>query len=204
MLVVENKLRREFNEKLLSGIEKEKRELALDLHDVIAPKVLLLKQQLPGTYQEQMNDLILELGEIGQRIYPVHLNKVGLVASIKSLCHEYDKLYDIYFSIELDESAERFLDHTQQLHVYRIVQEVLNNVIKHSRAEAVKLSLCSKTGQFCLEIRDNGIGFNVQEMLKNNTRLGLDSIRYRAELIRAQIDWQSTPQKGTTFKLSIT
>ena len=78
---------------------------------------------------------------------------------------------------------------------YRITQEALNNIVKHSRATRAEIRLARRTGGIALSIRDDGVGFNPQSV--SSHRLGLDIMRERAQNIAADFDLQSEPSRGT-------
>src|SRR5262249_23301977 len=87
-----------------------------------------------------------------------------------------------------------------QIHLYRIAQEVLNNVSRHSRATQVRLDAkIEKNGDFILRIEDNGCGFELEKAEKKGR--GIANIRSRASLIEAQIKWMRSPDCGTIFIL---
>lgn len=101
---------------------------------------------------------------------------------------------------------ERMLDPQHQLIIYRIFQEVLNNIIKHAKGDRIRILFDYSTNPFQLSIQDNGIGFgsaNPAELRKTGNGSGLYNIQNRARLIGAELTYESTPNAGTTVKLAI-
>ncbi|HCQ28871.1 MAG TPA: hypothetical protein DIU39_01210 [Flavobacteriales bacterium] len=91
----------------------------------------------------------------------------------------------------------------QQIAIYRMVQEIFNNILKHSKATGVKIEAFIENNYFILIIKDNGVGFNKNDKLKSAKSLGLNSLYERASLINGQLEIESMPRKGTTVTLKV-
>ena len=130
---------------------------------------------------------------------PSLLDDLGLLPTIGWFVREYQKIYP---SIRIKKQTE--IDETQVLDplkavVYRILQEAMNNIAKHSKANLVSTSLRKKDDRIELVIEDNGIGFDT-ESIKNG--FGLGSMRERAEFSVGSFDIESVKGKGTVMRAS--
>lgn len=106
----------------------------------------------------------------------------------------------LFTTCELD--YQHKLNKNKELQLYRIVQEALNNTLKHGKANAAKVNITSLENHLHLEIKDNGNGFNVNEQLKNPKSFGLQSILQRAKAIMAKINIDSS-SNGTIILIKI-
>jgi signal transduction histidine kinase len=108
----------------------------------------------------------------------------------------------VFYSCDLG-AIEGVLDTEKELFVFRILQECVSNVEKHAKAEACILTGRREAKKIVFQIKDNGIGFKVEEQLTSEEGLGLKSIVESAQYIRAHFDIASSLGKGTTITLSI-
>jgi signal transduction histidine kinase len=127
---------------------------------------------------------------------PSTLDDLGIVATIGWFCREFQKIYStIHIEKQLDVQENEIAARLKTV-IYRILQEAMNNIAKHSKADFMHLFLKKKDGRIELMIRDNGAGFD----LENSKRgFGLDSMRERTELSGGTFTTESTPGSGTTI-----
>jgi len=198
---------------LLMVQEKERKRVALELHDgllselgamkyVFESKLMLLeKGQLSDLNEfKRVSDILAmvtnEARRIMNNLHPSVLDELGLIAAIKWFSGEYQKSYpNIRVQTRLDVSEEDISD-SVKIVIYRVLQEALNNFAKHGKGDQVNLSLSRSKSTFVLTIQDNGQGFDMETVRKG---LGLESMRERVELSGGEIQIESGLGQGTTI-----
>ena len=190
--------------------EKERRRIARDLHDEVGAMLSVVKLNLgrieknvePGKPRElatetksYLNDTITQVRRISRALLPPSLEKLGLYYALEEMANWVNKSDELH--IETCKLGEQFrFDSKQELAVFRVVQEILNNAIKHSGASKIKLNMKFSDGQLAIVICDNGKGFELDE--KMHTGLGLKNLASRTEVLGASFKMKSTPGKGTS------
>jgi signal transduction histidine kinase len=215
----EGELRR-LSSRLLSAQEEERRRIALELHDSIAQSLAAIKFGLesklsqmgkqsppPGISLETIiatvQSGIEETRRIMTSLRPSMLDDLGIVATISWHCREFEAIYE-GISIEKEISVEETeVPDSLKIVIYRIVQEALHNIAKHSRARLVGVFLAKRPGMIALTISDNGVGFDVEQALARERALkglGLGSMKERTELSGGTFSIESHSGKGTTIR----
>src|SRR5208337_1200309 len=204
---------RQIPSKLISVQEEERKRLASELHDSIGQTLaavkfwveIVLKLRDEGDGSAAMDRLeqfvpilqrsIEETRNIYMGLRPPMLDNVGLLATLEWLRGECMKLYP-QRHIELEtEVAEEEITKNLKVNIFRIAQEALNNIAKHSKAEWVDISLSKNGGGIELAVSDDGVGMNLDIIMQTvtATSLGLTSMRERAELTGGSFLIESTP-----------
>ncbi len=195
------------NSRLIEVQEQERQRIASDLHDSVGQLILAAKINLVS-YKgdpEQLADRFpvalslidqasQELREIYTNLYPRSLHDLGLESTIR--WHARNVLEAHGLRVHLDIQARQTLPHDLEIRLFRIVQEVFANIVKHARANQVKLTLRAKPAGTQLTIIDDGKGFSPSQP---RTGLGLDSIRRRAESAGGSFSIESAKGKGSKF-----
>jgi PAS domain S-box-containing protein len=217
-----NEQLRQIPSKLISVQEEERKRLASDLHDSIGQTLaavkfwveMVLKLRDVGDSCAALNHLeqfvpilqrsIEETRHIYMGLRPSMLDNEGLLATLGWLCRECMKLYPerhIEFEAGI---AEEKIPEDLKVNIFRIAQEALNNIARHSRAEWVDISLSNNIGEIQLVVSDDGVGMDQELILRTNTArsLGLTSMRERAELTGGSFSIESAPGEGTTITAS--
>ncbi|MFN2390695.1 MAG: two-component regulator propeller domain-containing protein [Pyrinomonadaceae bacterium] len=208
----------EFSRKLLESQEQERQRIAGELHDSLGQNLLVIKnwaligmkngadssQQLTEI-SETASVAINEVREIAYNLRPYHLNELGLTKAVESMLERVAKSSTINFVWEID-LIDGFCARESEINFYRIVQECLNNIIKHSGASeaGVKIRRSENEGVTLL-VWDNGKGFDTNSMaLKRASQsgFGMAGISERARILGGKIVINSTPNEGTTVKLT--
>ncbi|MBI3235294.1 MAG: hypothetical protein HYZ42_14880, partial [Bacteroidetes bacterium] len=134
----ENILKEQLSKDILTAIEEERAFFARELHDGIAPELLILKSNLQSApdkvFSDKVHHILEEIRNLSNKLYPTHLMAAGLTDSIIGLIERMDQENELFFSYKLDEECNNKLDSKAKLHIYRIVQEALQNVLKHANA----------------------------------------------------------------------
>ncbi len=191
----------EFTRMLMQKEEDERRRIAVDLHDGINHDLLTLKNNLvlhkPVAAQD-VEQVIASVREISRNLFPAMFENVGLAGSAESLCERFSLAG---FFTTCDIQYKEGLSKIEELQVYRILQEALNNISRHAKAEAAKVTIKQQQGKFFMEVKDNGCGFDTNKLQNSSTVFGLQSMQQRAAAIKSSLNISSTTG-GTTIQLT--
>lgn len=199
----------EIMQTMINVEEAERKRVARDLHDSIGSKLSALKiifanTQNKNDYNDSRINTILEtsiaeLRQISYNLVPESLLKLGLEKALGDLCFTLrsDTVSIEFHSYEIDNSMPL----TTQTNIFRIVQELLNNALKHSKATQILVS-CSQNGnRFYISIEDNGVGFDISG-IEENPGLGIKNIKSRIELLHGSLDCESS-SGGTSYNIEL-
>jgi signal transduction histidine kinase len=197
--------------------EEERARIAADVHDgVVQTMVGSLCEiqaamahveadpQLAGTKQARARDLlrdsITELRRVIYDLRPITLDTAGLAPAIENLCEDLEQLAGIAIRLSAAGSPCRFAPETE-IGVYRIVQEAVNNAIKHSEADEVQVLIRFGPGELSVQVTDNGSGFSLQEAASPyGDHAGLIGMQERARSLGGKVSIVSEPGHGTTVR----
>ncbi len=198
--------------------EDERMRLARELHDDTIQAVIALKQRMQLAKKsvkelhgrQSLNDLeilaeqtIENLRRLTRALRPIYLEDLGLVTALEMLARETSQNNHLVVGFQKT-GQERRLSREVELSLYRITQEALSNVIKHSKATHADIKLAFNAAEIKLEVSDNGSGFIVPKSpteLAPNGHFGLLGIHERADLIGARLEIESTLGKGTRLRV---
>jgi len=157
-----------------------------------------MREELLVKCSEYLNQVIEEIRMLSRSLTPPGLNLLSLVDSVEDLIQAISDAKNIYIELDSSEFKEKDVPLNKQLTIYRIVQEQLNNVLKHSNADRVRIELRSMQKVVSLKIIDNGIGFDIN---KTKPGIGLNNIRNRLYVFNGNMEINSAPGEGC--KLSV-
>lgn len=180
----ENRRAKRYTKQLLDKTEEERRRIASDLHDSVSHELLNLKHSLgqdPAASGEKIDRIIKDIRSISRNLHPVMFEKVGLSASINQLLDRAQSVNQLMVTSEISYTGS--LSVSDELQVYRIIQEALSNIIKYAEAVAAKVTIREGSEGLLIEIKDNGKGFNVSETLSQKDSFGLHNIIERSKAI---------------------
>ena len=180
----ENKRAKQYTKRLLDKTEEERRRIAGDLHDSVSHELLNLKHSLGENTTasgEKIDSIIKDIRSISRNLHPVMFEKVGLSASINQMLDRAQSVNQ--FMVTSDILYNGSLSVSDELQVYRIIQEALSNIIKYAEAVAAKIIIREGNEDLVIEIKDNGKGFNVAETLSRKDAFGLHNIIERSKAI---------------------
>jgi len=152
-----------------------------------------------------VHDAIDETQRIYRNLHPAILDDLGLNAALRSLCREF---MEVYTTITIETHfwvPEKLIQEPLKILIYRILQEALNNVAKHSQADKVMASLRLVNDEIELVIKDNGQGFELTEVQTIDYQergVGLESIKERTVVFGGTLDLQTKPGQGTTIRVT--
>jgi signal transduction histidine kinase len=205
--------------KLIAVQEDERKRIAGELHDSIGQTLAALKYGIETVLVEKdtgdlarafellerfvptLQQSIEETRSIYMGLRPSMLDSLGLLATLEWFCREFQKLHS---KLGLDVKTrikEKEIPDLLKITVFRIVQEAMNNIAKHSRAKRVKVSFLKKQDSIELLVQDDGTGFDLESTFKSNPKtLGLPGMRERVEITSGTFSIESAPDKGTTIR----
>jgi signal transduction histidine kinase len=202
---------------LLDAQERERRRISNDLHDSLGQSLLLIRAQArtPGNGQDgpERTGLISslagkayeEMKEIAYDLRPYHLDKIGVSRTIEGMLRRTSGAFDIALEADIDNIDDAVPAHAA-IHVYRIVQESVTNIVRHSAATRARVSVRREAGGVEIEIADNGRGIRAERGVANGAAaagLGLMGIEERARSLNGDVTIQSAPGAGTTIRVSL-
>jgi len=202
--------------------ENERESLSREIHDDIGQLLATLKmgifrvkKKIPeqlSSVREQMNELsylanktIREIRGLSHTLHPPVIEERGLTSAIEELCQDFKSYSEVRITWNID-LIEKPLQSIATITIFRLFQEGLHNIMKHSRATEVQVRLISRNHTIEAVIEDNGIGFVVDDVFApspNRRALGLISMRERLALIGGVLQVFSEPGKGTKIIASI-
>ncbi len=201
---------------LVMGIESERERVAQDLHDGLGVLLTSVKMKL-NVLSEKINlnnnsnklkeitsdldEAHSELRRLSRDLMPKTLYKLGLIAAVEELLHrvrliEPELKITFYKNITFEKATR-----LAQLHLFRVVQEMINNVVKHANAKSIILQFVKSEKLFLLSLEDNGVGFDVNQSMHIGN--GLKNIQYRISALNGQVYFDSSPRGGTIVSIEI-
>jgi signal transduction histidine kinase len=205
------KQQQEFTSKLISNIDQERSRISKDLHDDIGQSLSVIKSKINMFASGKINDILGMDNDIGDVIdqtrsishalHPSFIQKLGLERSLVSLTENTQSKTGLICSLDIDETENlEHLSSDAQTQVYRIIQECINNTLKHAEATALKISITQNTNEFIVKYQDNGRG--ITDVTKSIDGIGLQIIQERATSIKGKV--QISSGKGKGYKLILT
>jgi len=195
-----------FSQNLISAREEERTTVARDLHDSVGQKLMLLTKITRTNKNNELETLssssLEELRTVLRGLHPPAIKDLGITKAIEALVNEVDSHTDIFFTNDI-ENIDNILSNDNALHLYRIIQESLNNIVKHANAKATFVNIEKVKKQILVEIKDNGNGFDFSKNTKHGAHFGMKTLKERAKIIRSKLDIVSQQNQGTVIKLVI-
>ncbi|HLR37292.1 MAG TPA: sensor histidine kinase [Chitinophagaceae bacterium] len=199
---------------MLEGQEQERQRLAQDLHDGLGGMLAGVKLKLSdiADHQKSSQDMELykvinqldnsvqELRRIAHNMMPETLLRFGVETALKDLCESLSREHlNIEFQVyQLDKE----LSQTIQISVYRIVQELLTNAVKHAHADNILVQCSQNENRIFITVEDDGQGFDIQS-LKNKKGIGFLNIQKRIDMLHGKMEMDSRPREGTVINVEV-
>ena len=215
---VETDKQREISENTLRTQESERQQLGLELHDDLGPSFsaarLFVQQieqkvnakeyddipQITQTVTTTLNDAIQKFSDVSRVLYPSALHRLGLMQALQDIIDRCNQISDGSMVFCLDTSLKGIDKEIIALSIYRLIQELSNNAIKHSKASSVQFTLTENESHIYLHYADDGVGFNIYEKFNG---LGMSSIRGRVEALGGDLDMKSEKDNGLVVAINI-
>jgi PAS domain S-box-containing protein len=196
---------------VIDGQEQERQRLSRELHDGLGQTLVAIKLRLESIpldnlgdqkktiemVKQMFNQTIEETRRISNNLMPAALTEFSLAVVLRNLCNEFETNSEITISLVVGVLPES-LDMLTKTYAYRITQEALTNIVKHSNATWAVVSVFSDILKLYLHVEDNGIGFN--PLKPNDLGNGLYNMKERALLLNGRFEVVSALKKGTKIK----
>lgn len=210
LLTLKNQKELEIIQAMIDGEELERKRIARELHDGIGSKLSALKIMLSRLSSHDSNNSIdhinqligssiKELRQIAYNLVPESLLKLGLEKALGDLCH---LLHSEQVKIEFQSfGIKQEIPISNQINIYRIVQELINNALKHSGCNEILVSCSQNENIFFISVEDNGKGFNPNES-ESKQGLGIKNLRSRVEMLNGVYHLESN-ETGTYYNIEL-
>ncbi|MBW1297185.1 sensor histidine kinase [Aquimarina litoralis] len=195
--------------------EEERKRIAQDLHDAISSKLNVVSLStnflIDGNLEEDEKERTLQhilsvttktlesSRRLAHNLLPPILENFGLQAAIEELCDEFVCSQKIKINHQI--VYTNLLSKNNELHIFRIIQELLNNSVRHGKATNVTLDINEENEQLFINYSDNGTGFDMNTVSKNKG-IGLKNIESRVEILEGELSYHSEVGNGVTFNIS--
>jgi signal transduction histidine kinase len=209
----------EFKDAMLLGQEAERRRVAQELHDDISQRLMLVGLELNEveqrvrtegsleteeklrTVRRRVESIALDIYRISHNLHPTTLVHLGLVSAFRALCQDFSA--QTHLGVEFtSDIASPLPSHDVEIGLYRVTQECLSNVARHSGSREAHVALIERSGVLYLTIADRGVGFDIDERA-SMSGLGLVSIRERARRLGGDLRITSVRGHGTTVTVRV-
>ncbi len=203
---------------VIDAQEQERKRVAQDLHDGLGQllstarlNVSALEDSLDPDDSESdkiwlnalslIDESVQEVRNVSHNMMPSALIRLGLVAALREQVAKINRAGKIAVTLDV-EGMDTRLDEAVEITLYRVVQEVMNNAIKHSNAKEIVVRIARANGKLEVSIKDDGTGLDLQ-LIKRSTGIGWKNIYSRVELINGVIDMNSSPGAGTNIQVMV-
>lgn len=203
-----------FSRRLIESQEAERKRIAVDLHDGLGQNLVVIKNRAMlglsrgddpervskelSNISETASEALEEVREITNNLRPRLLDSLGLTKAIKAMIKKLAGVIEIDSEVD---PIDGIFSESQEICIYRIVQESLGNVVKHSDASEAIVRIKRDLGRVLISIEDNGKGFDLSDRPQGG--LGLVGLEERAQILGAEISIESTPGAGTRIGLKV-
>ena len=210
-----------FSQQLIDSQERERKRVSNEMHDSLGQDLGIIKK-LTRSQHEKRGDreavaaTLDEIGAIAERmdaemkdiaydLRPYQLDTIGLTKTIESMVRRVGKACDVEFMVDIS-PIDHCFPKSAHVHMFRIVQEAVNNVVKHSGASHARAVVATRAASVEIAVEDNGIGFSPEVLeaarsIRNG--FGLVGIRERARILGGRVDIQSSAQTGTVVTVTL-
>lgn len=199
---------------LIEGQEEERKRIAKELHDGLGvilstakmhfSKVVESKSEDPDLIKKAtrlLEQAATDVRRISHNMMPGVLTKLGLVEAIEDILDEINEIPGTEAIFSLTGEETRLMENTEIM-LYRVIQEIINNTLKHAEASEIGVSMDYKSDYIRISISDNGKGFDQEEKIKSKS-IGLSSIQSRVDFINGKLKLESSPGNGTSYNMII-
>lgn len=221
----EQKLKQLENEKqllasraVLQGQDEERSRLAKDLHDGLGgilssvkysfqhmKQSFILQHEHAMAFERSMNLLdesLAELRRVSHNMMPESLAKLGLEEALKNYIQTIDENSEIHFTYQGFGLEETALENIYKTTIFRVIQELTTNILRHSKAKDALVQVIAKEGQINLTVEDDGVGFDPQQVNKTKS-MGIQNLYNRITYLKGKVDLQTEPNKGCSYYIEI-
>ncbi len=198
----------------IDTLENERKRIASDLHDELGPLLSAVKLQINnldttnpddlqiiGKSSQYIDSIITKLREISNDLMPNTLLRKGLKNAIIEFVDNSQDSYKLPIKFICEQEMQLAQD--KEINLYRIVQEITHNTLKHAKASMLIIKISVQDNRLFLMTADNGVGFDYFSKIRDNSGLGLRNLQSRTEVMGGEFTCISTPEKGTAYTIEI-
>lgn len=212
----------ELSRRLIDSQEQERKRIAVELHDSLGQNLLVIKnyalmgltsapaenplREYLDEISEAASQSIAEVRQISHNLRPYQLERLGLTNTLETMLRQIANASDIAFTTEV-EALDGLFPPADEISVYRIVQELLNNILKHSDAKEAAVRIKRHGHEIHITISDDGRGFTVEPASPSELQkrgLGLTGTAERVRMLGGKLNIQSAPGQGTLLQIILT
>jgi signal transduction histidine kinase len=217
MIRQQRKYRKMQQEKTFAEIsmqENERKRIANDLHDSLGPLLSSVKLNInsidvhnpedkeviekTGRY---IDEIIASMRQISYDLLPNTLQRKGLMDAFKEFINNLNNKKGLHIELHLIKDIN--VPREKEIHIFRMLQEIVHNTLKHAKAKELQLIFTEEDNDLHILTKDNGIGFDVEKYKMESSGFGLKSIESRVEILNGKINIESEPDKGSSFFIKI-
>ncbi len=197
----------------ITTLENERKRIVSDLHDELGPLLSVVKFQVAGleTRDEgdrktiekvsaSLDETLQRIREICNHLMPQVLIRKGLLMALKEFISDLDNKTTMKMSFTYEDTE---IPKVAEVHVFRIIQEIVQNAIKHSGADQMSIQVSSKEDKLIITASDNGKGFSAESVSQHSNGHGLKNILSRVDILRGEVYLTTAPNKGTVYTIEI-
>jgi signal transduction histidine kinase len=201
----------EFSKQLIRSQEEERIRIASELHDSLGQDLLVIKNLalMNKNKDEQFDEIsktaglaIDEVRRLSYNLHPYQLDRLGLSKAIKSMFTNIEGVSKIKFDLNIGD-VDNLFEKEKEINIYRIVQECVTNIIKHSEANNARVIIEKAEDVLLIEIADNGKGFNFESARFKSKGFGLKNLENRVSFLGGKLEFKSGEEFKTQIKVKI-
>lgn len=195
-------------------LENERKRIAADLHDSMGPLLSTIKLNIHSIVVSDerdnmiiakssgyIDDVIRGLRQISHNLLPATIERKGLTEAVHEFIRQVAAKAPL--DIKFHTSGEINIAPEKQIHIFRIIQEITHNTIKHANASQLQIVLTRENGFYLVLVKENGIGFDVKKARNESTGLGMKSLAIRTDILGGSLSIDSVPGQGTNYFVKI-
>ncbi len=197
----------------ITTLENERKRIVSDLHDELGPLLSVVKLHIMSLDTQDKEDIKLinkatdnldnildRIRNICNQLMPQALIRKGLIMAINEFISDLENKTPITISFRYEDLN---IPETSEIHLYRMIQEIINNAIKHSEASKLNIHLFKKNNKLVVSVKDDGKGFSTAEVAETSRGLGLKNILSRVDVLQGDIYLTSDSTNGTSYTIEI-
>jgi signal transduction histidine kinase len=194
--------------------ENERKRIANDLHDSLGPLLSSVKLNInsvdvPDEKDREIihkagvhiDEIIKSLRQISYNLLPNTLERKGLTEAIKEFTDHINEKHPLHIEFHIIKNVK--LPKEKEIHLFRMIQEIVQNTLKHAKAKNMQIGMTAEDGFVLILTKDDGKGFDVSKAKEDSGGLGLKSLESRKEILNGQLVIESTKQMGTNHFIKI-
>lgn len=217
--------REQFTQQLLQSQDDERKRISLELHDAIGQELLIIKNmaslsirkhekergenisnQYINDISETTSSVIESVRNLSRNLHPYQLDNLGLTEALEAIVSRVENNSEIRFEYNI-EPVDGLFVREKELHIYRILQEIINNILKHSKASEAGISITKNENRITMNVTDNGIGFPNAEADNGTAKMpvgfGISGMRERVRILHGTMKINQGAVSGTEIKIEI-